>query len=267
MSEQTERYLLEQQYKNADNLQARIQLHQRFGKKTTTDWQRWVFDHFHTPATSNVLELGCGPGNLWRNNTERIPATWNITLSDFSPGMLDAARASLNNVSHPFIFAQVDAQVIPFADTSFNMVIANHMLYHIPDRDKAIAEVRRVLKPQGRFYAATNGATNMQAMHEIIRRVAPSYSLDKRFNATFTLENGYEQLARHFTHIEQYRVKNTLVVTETAPLVAYILSTPARDVLEGDKLFELHELIEQEIALHGAVQLHTINVLFVASEL
>lgn len=265
MSEQTERYLLEQQYKNADNLQARIQLHQRFGKATTTDWQRWVFDHFQTPTVSSVLELGCGPGNLWRNNAERIPATWQITLSDFSPGMLDAARTTLSNLSHPFTFAQVDAQAIPFADNSFDMVIANHMLYHAPDRDKAIAEVRRVLKPQGRFYAATNSATNMQGMHELIRQVAPTYELDKRFNATFVLENGYEQLARHFAHIEQYHTQNVLVVTDTDPLISYILSTPAKEVLTGDKLFELHTLIEQEIAIHGAIQLHTSNVLFVGA--
>ncbi len=54
-------------------------------------------------------------------------------------------------------FKEIDAQSIPFEDETFDAVIANHMLYHVPDRPKAIAEIKRVLKPGGRLIATTIG--------------------------------------------------------------------------------------------------------------
>ncbi|HET7639881.1 MAG TPA: class I SAM-dependent methyltransferase, partial [Ktedonobacteraceae bacterium] len=84
-------YLLTDQYNNAQKLEARIQLHQRFSTNTY-DWHRWVFDHLTIPPDSRILELGCGPADLWRKNADRIPENWHITLSDFSPGMLQEAR-------------------------------------------------------------------------------------------------------------------------------------------------------------------------------
>ena len=69
----------------------------------------------------------------------RIPAGWSITLSDFSPGMLDAAWRNLVVTGRAFQFKEIDAQSIPFEDETFDAVIANHMLYHVPDRPKAIA--------------------------------------------------------------------------------------------------------------------------------
>ncbi len=156
-------YLLTHQYNNAQKLGSRIQLHERFSTNTY-DWQRWVFDHFNMPSQGNVLEIGCGPGMLWLKNADRIPELWNITLSDFSAGMLQEAQNNLRNIPHPFTFKVIDAQSIPFEDEHFDMIVANHMLYHVPDRAKALAEIRRILKPGGHFYAATNGKHHMQEM-------------------------------------------------------------------------------------------------------
>ncbi len=181
-------YLLTEQYNNAQKLEARIQLHQRFSTNTY-DWQRWVFDHLTNPPESRILELGCGPADLWRKNADRIPENWHITLSDFSPGMLQEARQYLQGTTQDFSFQHIDAQSIPFEDAHFDAVIANHMLYHVPDRAKALAEIRRVLKPGGRFYAATN----------------------------FKLENGEAELAIHFSHVHLHPYDNALVVTEVQP--------------------------------------------------
>ena len=84
-------YLLNNQYRDAANLNARINLHTRF---TTNpyDWFRFIFDHFTLPDNATLVELGCGPGMLWVRNLERIPPCWDITLSDFSPGMLEEAQ-------------------------------------------------------------------------------------------------------------------------------------------------------------------------------
>ena len=98
------------------------------------------------PADARILELGCGSGLLWKSSIDRIPAGWKITLSDLSPGMLDAAWRNLVVTGRTFQFKEIDAQSIPFEDETFDAVIANHMLYHVPDRGKALAEIKRVLK-------------------------------------------------------------------------------------------------------------------------
>ena len=83
--------------------------------------------------------------------------------------MVEQARRNLTPSGHPFTFGQLDAQALPFADGSFDSVIANHMLYHVPDRQKTYAEVRRVLKPEGRFYAATMSRDNMKQVADLER--------------------------------------------------------------------------------------------------
>ena len=76
-------YLLSEQYQDASNLNARIQLHRRFSVNKY-GLPRWVFDQLDFSSTSRILELGCGPANLWRENLDRIPKGWDITLSDLS---------------------------------------------------------------------------------------------------------------------------------------------------------------------------------------
>ena len=96
-------YLLHTQYKNAANLNARAALHHRFSTNKY-GWLRWVFDRIQSPAGGRILEIGCGPAYLWRENLDRLPVDWEITLSDFSPGMLKAAQQNLKNHEQCFNF-------------------------------------------------------------------------------------------------------------------------------------------------------------------
>ncbi len=256
-------YLLNDQYKNASNLNARIQLHARFGTNKY-DWHRWLFDQFKITHGSRILELGCGTGLLWVSNLDRIPEDWNITLSDFSVGMLQDAQEKLSNSTHHFTFEVIDAQYIPFESRSFDVVIANHMLYHVPDRTKALAEIRRVLRPTGRFYASTIGNTHMLEIEELIRRVLPAHPNTKESRDAFSLESGYEQVAKVFPHVTLYRMENTLIVTEAEPLIQYILSGSVKSQLTGEKEQALREIIKQELATHGSIQIGTSTGVFEA---
>src|SRR5215813_4142571 len=155
MSDQTNQsYLLQDQYRDATNLNTRIQFHARFSTNKR-GWNHWVFDQFKIAPGSRILELGCGSGKLWLSNLNQIGDDWHIILSDFSEGMLQEARQNLGQSQERFMFQRIDAQVLPFENASLDIVIANHMLYHVSDRSKALSEIRRVLKSDVRFYAST----------------------------------------------------------------------------------------------------------------
>jgi len=251
LSDQT--YLLNDQYKDASNLNARLHLHMRFSTNKY-GWHRWVFDQFNIAPGSRILELGCGPGELWTNNLDRIPNTWNITLSDFSAGMLQEAQRALKPSQHPFQLQVIDAQAIPFDDASLDVVIANHMLYHVPDRNRALSEMRRVLKPDGHLYAATAGESNLREIDDLIHQIDNTFVWAVAGDE-FTLENGAAQLAQWFASVTLHRYEDALVVTEAQPLIDYILSGQARPVYVGEKLQRLQTLVKQELAAHGAIHI------------
>ena len=215
---------IRQQYRNAANLNARIRLHLDFSTNQY-GWQRWLFDQFDFPLRPRVLELGCGAGNLWLDNLERIPHAAEIILSDFSPGMLAQAQDNLSRQTSGFQFRVIDAQAIPFEAQRFDVVIANHMLYHVPDKCQALREITRVLKPGGRFYASTVGLRHLKELGELIERFdARLIESDKLSTDSFTLENGAALLGEYFDEVTLQRYPDALIVTDASLLFDYILS-------------------------------------------
>jgi len=256
MSSSNQEYLLTSQYKDSSNLRARIQIHKLFSTNKYS-FHRWVFDHFNILRPAQILEAGCGPGYLWTQNRDRIPEDWDITLSDFSAGMLQEAQSNLSNSQGHFSFQVFDIQSIPFENGHFDAVIANHMLYHVPDRAKALSEIRRVLKPGGRFYAVTNGEKHMQELYQLLIKFDPAIPdpRDNSFSLQFGLENGEDQISPWFETVTLYLYEDGLVITEVGPLVAYVLSTSAGKAAIGDKIPEFTQFLEDELAAHGAIHI------------
>ncbi|WP_161975362.1 class I SAM-dependent methyltransferase [Tengunoibacter tsumagoiensis] len=261
-----QQYLLDKQYNTSKNLDARIRLHELFSTNPL-NWQHWVFDQLELSPGSRILEIGSGSAQLWVHNLEHIPAGCEITLSDFSAGMLQAARANLGEHASQFQFAVIDVQSIPASDNTFDYVIANHMLYHVPDRAQALAEIRRVLRPQGRFYAATNGEAHLREM-DLLRQQAgldESGILGVATSSAFSLQNGAAQLAPWFSEIECRRFEGGLAVTEAEPLVAFILSIRAAESISEAQLAALRAIIDAELSAHGVIHITKESGLFIAS--
>ncbi len=255
-------YLREEQYANATRLNARIQFHVRFSANPY-DLNLWLFDQLNLDADCHILDLGCGSAQFWQRNQLRIPPNWNITLSDFSPGMLAEAEQNLQTSEHAFRFAVIDAQSIPYADMSFDAVIANYMLYHVPDREQAYAEVCRVLRPDGHFYAATVGQTHFQEITELARRFDPALAAwGGRSAHSFTLETGGAELRAWFGEVEIVRHPNAMVVTEAEPIVAFIWSYADPGVLNATKREAFVRYVEHELAVHGPLHVTKDNGLF-----
>lgn len=257
VSDQT--YLLQEQYRTAANLDARIALHARFSTNTY-GWFPWLFERLRLPARCRILELGCGTGRLWSENAARIPAEWRITLTDFSPGMVDEARRALHEGPHAFEFAVVDAQAIPYADDSYDAVLANHMLFHVPDRARALGEMRRVLRPGGYLYASTIGRSHLRELEDL----AAGQPSDFSGEYGFTLENGAAQLAPYFAAVTLHRYDDALVVTEAQPLIAAILSMRLAADFDSRARADLTRRVEHAIATHGAIHITKDGGLFEA---
>jgi len=256
-----QQYLKTDQYKDATNLNARLTIHERFSTNSY-GWFQWVFDTLiKLPVDAKILELGCGPGYLWKENASRIPVAWNITLSDFSAGMLDAAWRNLVVTGRTFQFKEIDAQSIPFEDETFDAVIANHMLYHVPDRAKAIAEIKRVLKSKGHLFAATIGKTHLKEISNWIRRVNPGTDFIS-FGSPFTLDNGFDHLNQFFPQVMLTRYPDHLEVTEVKPIIAVIRSSiHAPEILE-EELIKLENELEQELKEKGKILISKDSGLF-----
>lgn len=122
--------------------------------------------------------------------------------------MLKDAQKVLNDAVNRFEYELMDVQEISYSDDSFDIVIANLMLYHIPNRKKTIAEISRVLKPEGIFYASTFGINDMKELSDLISNYDDQiyYSLEP-FAHAFGLENGEEQLSLSFEDVQMINMK------------------------------------------------------------
>lgn len=258
-------YLQTRQYRDASNLNARGSLHARFGTNPYP-WFRWLFDQLLAiaPAQARIVEVGCGPAGLWAENLDRLPAGWRMTLTDFSEGMVATARERLASAPQSaFTIQAADVEALPFAEHSFDVAIANHMLYHVPDRPKALGELRRALRPGSALLAATNGQDNMRELDEIIFSVTPD-SRDTEWKASFrhpfNLENGGEQLAPFFADVAITRYEDSLRVTDEAALVAYIQSIDLPGMRGADKQAALAAEVHKRMTASGGVYTITKSV-------
>ena len=208
------------QYATSTRLETRISIHEKYSRNKHP-FGEWIVSHYDLRPGERVLELGCGTGSMWRNVT--LPDGCHLTLTDLSTGMLAATRANTAHLNTDY--AQCDAMALPYGDASFDVVIANMMLYHVPDIRQALTEVRRVLKPEGRFFAATSGE------HGAVEAVLDMLSLPCTANHRFTLENGGVQLAEHFAQVERSTREDALDVTDLHDLIAYLRSMQGMTVL------------------------------------
>lgn len=259
----TEKEKILEQYQNSGNLEARIALHKRFAT-SKHDYHAWIFDHIQAPANANVLELGTGSGKIWQVNRERIPASWQITLSDISEGILNDARKNVADIARAFSFRVIDAQEIPLGDSSLDVVIANAMLYHVPNVRKALGEIRRVLKPDGRLYAATGGLTHMKELDDFVEehmatQLPGVFNHMRGITEQFAVENGEAQLREHFANVTLHHPPNSyLHVTEAEPFMAYIMSMARwSELIEGtpkdlvDKVVrDARKIAEKKLPIH-----------------
>lgn len=172
-----------------------------------------------------VLELGCGDGSLWTQNVNLIPDNASIILTDISDGIVRETGKKLAELNYDIQCRVMDAHHIYEEDGSFDVVIANHMLFYCEDLEKVFSEIRRVLKPGGRMICSTYSSRHMQEVSKLVREFDDRIilSADVLFDK-FGKDNGGAQLSQYFSEVSWQQFEDSLTVTKPEPLIAYILS-------------------------------------------
>lgn len=247
---------LVQQYKNASNLNIRIGLHQKYSQNPIT-WFDWIYSQIHLQENEQVLEIGCGTGELWRNHVREIPKGVNITLSDQSEGMVQDAKRSIGGDPETFVYETFDCQKIPKESHMYDKVIANHLLFYFPDRQKVLQEVKRVLKPGGMFLCSTYGKQHMQEITQLVKEFDERITLSANsLYDVFGLENGEEQLIQVFQEVEEIDYEDELLVDQPEPLISYILSCHGNQhEYLNHRYLEFKEFIRKKIAAQGTMKI------------
>jgi SAM-dependent methyltransferase len=223
----TNSYPLNIQYADSKKLSVRANILAKYGRG---DWFSWLASQLDWPAAGEVLEVGCGAGWFWAEAAPNLSPDLRIWLTDLSPGMVREALIRARETSR---WSQMegciaDASRLPFADASFDAVLASHMLYRVPDPRDALAEIARVLRPNGTAAIATNGIANMRELFDLRRSVFGGEHGDQ-VSAAFTLENGQPLAEAVFATVELRKYPDKLVCTEPRDIVDYLTSSPPGD--------------------------------------
>jgi len=218
-----------QGYGTTAPLRARASVYAFLERKV--DFVPWVLDHAEMDG-AEVLDVGCGYGHYLaaaaRDSARRLVGL------DLSIGMATATRDEVPAAA----VINGDAQALPLAGATFDVVLAPHMLYHVPDIPAAVAELRRVVRRNGVTLAVANGSAHLRQLRgEVMAAMAEVTGTEPRpfesFTDRFSMSNGGELLGAAF-RVAVDPVRNRLVVPEPDPVVAYADTLPN---MYSDSLF------------------------------
>ena len=241
-----------QRSRDASNLNEGVKLMDRFCSNKY-EWYRWVFDNIQINDNDKVLEIGCGNGALWGKNIDRINDTLEITLTEICEEMIEDAKRTLNDEIDKFNFQIADFSKLPFEDNSFDVVIANHILFFMRDVDSVLSEIKRVVKPGGRVYCSTIGENHMKELQELMLSFNHSVRIyEDKLSYKFGLENGENILKKYFSNVEKVIYDANFIVNDSHGILEYIYSIPGNilDIIDTRKK-EFEKFIKKSIESQG----------------
>lgn len=253
----------DRQYANSEKLAARARLHRNY---TVADegWFDWVVKRFGIARGNQVLDVGCGPAWFWATVANALPEEMSLTLADVSPGMVSEAMGRAGTLRSWSVRGETaDAQTLPFADASFDTVIAMHMLYHVPDQERAIAEMHRVLKPGGTLAVTTNGLNNMRALYTLTQAFG-SAPTDPAA-AAFGFDRASRLIEAQFGNVRYEVHPAGMRITNPEDVFLALTSYPPGDSASDEQLVAFRAAIDEAFAKgNGAIEVKNESGVFVA---
>jgi SAM-dependent methyltransferase len=254
-------YLREKQYRDSSRLNARYRLHARFSENPNP-LHKWLFIKIGEQERLSILDLGCGPGYLWINNIDKIPAKWKIVLSDISSQMLHESR---ERILRTMDYALMDIQALPFARMRFDVIVASFVLHHILQLEQSISDIRKRLVGDGNLLAVTSGEGHMGELKSWMSTFGIESGI---WNAEskFTLQNGTGILSEYFERIEVFEYQDSLCIPSVDPIMDYVISGISDEDVESlqPNLTELRRFLEGYLINNGDIRITKETGVFVA---
>jgi SAM-dependent methyltransferase len=266
----TSKHLLTtQSYKTPDKLNVRKMTHQLY-TQPKVDFVQWAVSKIEWRGDETAVDVGCGSGGY----TEIVQTLCQTYIAgDLSFGMVHSLPQNLPRLN-------LDAQHIPLADNSADVILANHMLYHVPDREAALADIARVLRPGGVLLAATNSGDTMAELEALrwqgVARLGLEVNPAQQRSPVadlFSLENGRSLLKNHFFHIERCDLQGALVFPHPQPILDYLDSSRdwfikrfLPDSATADDLLQaLRDILDEHFAHNGEFRVNKLSGVFICS--
>ncbi len=259
-------------YASDRNLRIHEETHARYCVPKI-DFARWTLATVDWAGDEVILDVGAGRGSHYSRLIAEQPGVSYYAL-DLSPHLLSNHPCAVDRR------ALGDAMILPFADDSFDVVMANHVLYHLSDIDGCLSEIKRVLKPEGRVLAATDSLHSLPELQVLIRRaivllskngaqaLPPALPCD-----AFALENGTRILARHFYAVVRHDLPCQLIFDDVEPAIEYLDSmrdlrqhSLPGDVAWDDMMLIMRQQLTQLLQLLGKLEINLACGALVASD-
>ncbi len=212
-------FLRSDQYRTDRNLRARQAIYEF--QRPRIDLPKEVVDLIGAEGKEAVVDVGCGNGRYLAELKRRRHAGL-ITGVDTSPGMLAAARSEVPGAN----FACGDATALPLATGCADLVLAMHMLYHVPLPELAVAELRRVTAAGGRAIVGLNGEDHLQELRAALQSAGRSFGLHPGPpGESLRLANGQDLMLGAFKSVLRHDFVGELVLSDPGVPASYVRST------------------------------------------
>jgi len=220
----------------------------------------WALDHVEWRGGERVIDVGCGRGQ-YLDRLAREGRVRALVGMDLSTGMLASVRKQWPEEREAPALVNADAERLPVRDAAADVALAMHMLYHVPDIPRAIAELRRVVRPGGTALVAANAPGGLAELYRLrwdsIAAVAGQPVEPWNWFSRFNMENGAPMLRAAFEHVDAHPLTRELRVPEPEPVVAFLDSQSIPDGVlpEGldwsEVVAEMHRGAAERIAAEG----------------
>jgi SAM-dependent methyltransferase len=231
------------QYSDDDKLRVRIETHERYSERQ--GFHHWVIAQVAAERGHRLLDVGSGPGSDYHPLLEGV----DIVAVDTSLGMLAKVRAKRVNA---------DAQALPFADASFDRVMCNHMLYHVPDKAGALREMRRVARPGARVTITANLRSSYANLWEMRNAALAELGLAPQHGTGYWFAaEDVDLVASVLPNVRVETWNDAFVFPSAEPVLRYLATGPAGVSGERDRLrlfALLRPRIEAIVAREGVLR-------------
>ena len=258
-----EREYVIRQYTRDDNLNKRISIHDYSTAKEP--FYAWMHRKLCLEPDMKILDIGCGNAAFWRSIAPQLPMGLEIHLVDYSAGMLESARKTVEAIQEchadknlRFILDMRDATKFSYPVKGFDRIMANHMLYHI-NRESRFDLYRRIgelLSDSGRFSCSLIGRRHNEELHALVRKYYPDIKIPSS-SFDIWLETAREELSEFFTVLEVEEQENDLLVPEEELVLEYVASysDQAKTIVQADRARFL-ERVRERMTTDGCMYIH-----------